>query len=126
MSRHLAHSTTSYSNLEYSFRYPIIPYSRPRCLARVHGPPPATRARASSSLSTPLPPSSAPPSPRPRSPLAAEPVVKPVKPAGVTKKKAAPKKDGAVAKVKAAAKKVEAKAKKVTPKPKAAPVAAAK
>ncbi|KAI1116572.1 hypothetical protein F5Y14DRAFT_68792 [Nemania sp. NC0429] len=43
----------------------------------------------------------------------------PVKPTGVTKKKAAPKKDGAAAKVKETVKKVEAKAKKVAAKPKA-------
>ncbi|KAI1758009.1 hypothetical protein F4782DRAFT_6903 [Xylaria castorea] len=55
--------------------------------------------------------------PKTKKPVA-EPGVKPVKPAGVTKKRA-PKKDGAVEKVKTAAKKVEAKAKKVAPKPKA-------
>ncbi|KAI0191974.1 hypothetical protein EV127DRAFT_479957 [Xylaria flabelliformis] len=57
--------------------------------------------------------------PKAKKPSAEPGVVKPVKPAGVTKKRGAPKKDGAVEKVKTAAKKVEAKAKKVAPKPKA-------
>ncbi|KAI1823784.1 hypothetical protein F4861DRAFT_302241 [Xylaria intraflava] len=52
----------------------------------------------------------------------AEPVVKPVKPAGVTKKKAVAKKDGAAAKVNAPARKSStAKAKKAVTKPKAIP-----
>ncbi|KAI8631242.1 hypothetical protein F5Y19DRAFT_25205 [Xylariaceae sp. FL1651] len=57
--------------------------------------------------------------PKAKKPVA-EPKVKAMKPTGVTKKKAAPKKDGVGAKVKAVTKKAEAKVKKPAPKPKTA------